>query len=78
MNNVYIYKDDLIEYKATYELFNRQFKQQLISVDDLISKIEELSDEIEHLEEKIKDLEKYDEDDYFDEDAYMERKKLGI
>ena len=77
MNQVYIDKDDLIEYKATYELFNNIFKQQLISVDDLIAKIEELADEVDDLKDKIRDLENPD-DDYFNEDAYEDRKRFGI
>ena len=62
MDNIYIKKDDLFEHKATYNLLNKLFVKDLISVDDLICKIEDLSSEIEELKEQIEDMENADEE----------------
>lgn len=58
MDNIYIKIEDLYEYKATYELFTKLFKNKdLVSIDDLIVKIEDLYAENEELKEQVEDLE---------------------
>jgi len=64
MDNIYINKQDLFNYKATYELFNKLFKSDLISVDELISVIEDQAGEIDELQEKLDDLEQDIEENY--------------
>ena len=64
MDNIYINKQDLVKYKATYELFNKLFTKDLISIDDLISVIEDAYSEIDELQEKLEDLEQDIEDNY--------------
>lgn len=58
MNNVYIKKEELNSWISKY------FVQDLISIDNLISVIEDLISEIERYEEKIKDLEQDIEENY--------------
>ena len=58
MDNVYIKKEHLNRWVAIY------FKNQdLISVDDLLSTIEDLIDEVNNLKNKIKELEEPEEED---------------
>ena len=56
MKEVYIRKEDVNKWIGKY--FE---KQDLISVDDLISCIENLDDKIDYLEEKIRNLEEVEE-----------------
>ncbi len=56
MKEVYIKKTDVNKWIGKY--FE---KQDLISVDDLISCIENLDDKIDYLEEKIRNLEEVEE-----------------
>lgn len=65
MDNVYIKKEDLYQYKGTYEVFNRLFKNKdLISIDDLISCIEDLDSEVEDWKIKYEELQNDLEDNY--------------
>ena len=58
MDKVYIDKEDLAKYKATYELFNKLFKGKgLIPIDDLIAQIEDMDADIELLQENYRKLE---------------------
>ena len=50
MNNVYIKKEELNEWLAKY------FIGDLISIDDMISVMEDLDSEIDRLNEKIEDI----------------------
>lgn len=58
MKDIYIKKEDLDSWISKY------FVQDLISIDNLISVIEDLISEIERYEEKIKDLEQDIEENY--------------
>lgn len=58
MNEVYIKKEELNEWLRKY------FKGDLISIDDMISVIEDLDSEIDRLNEKIEDIEQDKEDNY--------------
>lgn len=58
MDNIYIKKDNLGTWIAKY------FKQDLISIDDLIGCIEDLDEEIDSLKDKIEELEQDIEDNY--------------
>lgn len=58
MNNVFIKKEELNEWVA------KHFKGDLISINDMISVIEDLDSEIDRLEEKIEDIEQDKEDNY--------------
>lgn len=58
MNNVYVKKEDL------GEIVGKHFNKDLISIDDLISLIEELDYHIDRLEEDIEDTKEYYEDNY--------------
>lgn len=58
MKDVFIKKEELNEWVAKY------FNKDLISVDDLISVIEDLDGEIDRLKEKIEDIEQNIEDNY--------------
>lgn len=58
MNEVYILKDELNSWISKY------FNKDLISIDDLISCIEDLDEEIDRLKDKIEDLEQDIEDNY--------------
>lgn len=51
MNNVYIKKEELNEWLAKY------FIGDLISIDDLLNKMEDMDCEIDNLKEKIEDME---------------------
>lgn len=51
MDNVYIKKEDLNKWVAKF------FNEDLITIEDLISAIEELDEEIGSLKDKIRDLE---------------------
>lgn len=65
MDNVYIKKEDLYQYKGTYEVFNRLFQNKnLISIDDLISCIEDLDSEVEDWKMKYQELQNDLEDNY--------------
>lgn len=65
MDNVYIKKEDLYQYKGTYEVFNRLFENKdLISIDDLISCIEDLDSEVEDWKMKYEELQNDLEDNY--------------
>lgn len=67
MNKVYILKDELNSWISKY------FNKDLISVDDLISCIEDLDEEIDEL----KDLIETKENDYPDEERDREIEILG-
>ena len=58
MNNVFIKKEELNEWLRKY------FKGDLISIDDMISVMEDLDSEIDRLKEKIEDIEQDKEDNY--------------
>lgn len=58
MDNVYVKKEHLNRCVAIY--FNNQ---DLISVDDLLSTLEDLIDEVNSLKDKIKELEEPKEED---------------
>lgn len=65
MDNIYIKKEDLYQYKGTYEVFNRLFENKdLISIDDLISCIEDLDSEVEDWKMKYEELQNDLEDNY--------------
>ena len=55
MNNVYIRKEDLNSWIAKY------FKEELISIDDLIAVIEDLDGDIDKLKDKINELKNNDD-----------------
>lgn len=59
MNNVYIKKDDLNRWIGKYFL-----NKDLISIDDLLSTIEELDADYEHLKEEFDDFKQNVEDNY--------------
>lgn len=67
MNKVYILKDELNSWISKY------FNKDLISVDDLISCIEDLDEEIDELKELIETK----ENDYPDEERDREIEILG-
>ena len=67
MNKVYILKDELNSWISKY------FNKDLISVDDLISCIEDLDEEIDELKEVIETK----ENDYPDEERDREIEILG-
>ena len=58
MGEIYIKKSDLSDY------LGKLFTKDLISIDDLLNKLEDLSFEVEHLEETIKDMQQPQEQDY--------------
>ena len=58
MDNVFIKKEELNEWVAKY------FIGDLISVDELITTIENLDNEIDRLKEKIEDIEQDKESNY--------------
>ena len=58
MNNVFIKKEELNEWVAKY------FKGDLISIDNMISVIEDLDSEIDRLKERIEDIEQDRESNY--------------
>jgi len=60
MDNVYIMKCELNEWIAKY--FENK---DLISIDDLLSTIEDLDDEVTNLKEKIKELQEPNEEDWY-------------
>ena len=64
MEQVFIRKDDLNKWIAKYCPDNKD----LISIEDLLSIIEDLDDEVSRLEEEIRDLENQEEPirDYYD------------
>lgn len=51
MNNVYIKKEELNEWLA------KHFEGDLISIDDLLNKMEDMDCEIDNLKEKIEEME---------------------
>ena len=67
MKEVYILKSDLNEWIAKY------FKKDLISIDDLLTVIEDLDSEIERLNDKIKDLKNSEPFDPYSEYGVSER-----
>lgn len=74
MEEIYIKKSNLNEWVAKY------FNADLISVDDLVSIIEELDSEVEHLKEEIEDIQQEKEEDTYQaykdnqvEKEYLER-----
>ena len=67
MNEVYILKDELNSWISKY------FNKDLISVDDLISCIEDLDEEIDELREQLEDK----ENDYPNEERDREIEILG-
>ena len=67
MNEVYILKDDLNSWISKY------FNKDLISIDDLISCIEDLDGEIDELREQLEDK----ENDYPNEERDREIEILG-
>lgn len=69
MDSVYIKKDDVNKWIGKY------FKKDLISVDDLISVIEDLDDRVWYLEDEIEKLQSPPEEDYKDEERGRE---LGV
>lgn len=55
----------LVDIREESKQIKRIFKNKdLISINDLLSKIEELDDDKEYLEDKIKDMEQDIEDNY--------------
>lgn len=66
MKEVFILKSELNEWIAKY------FKNDLVSIDDLLRVIEDLDSEIERLNDKIKDL-KQEEFDPYSEYGVSER-----
>ena len=58
MDNVFIKKNELSEWTQKY------FKEELVSVDDLIRVIEDLDNEIEDVKEKYKDYKQMVADNY--------------
>lgn len=58
MDNVFIKKEELNYWIAKY------FKMDLISIDDLISCIEDLGGKVEHYEEELEDLKQDIQDNY--------------
>lgn len=58
MNNVYIKKEELNEWLRKY------FNGDLISINDMISVMEDLVGEIDRLKEKIEDVEQDKEENY--------------
>ena len=58
MNNVYIKKEELNEWLRKY------FNGDLISINDMISVMEDLDGEIDRLKEKIEEIEQDKEDNY--------------
>lgn len=67
MNKVYILKDELNSWISKY------FNKDLISIDDLISCIEDLDEEIDKLGEQLEDK----ENDYPNEERDREIEILG-
>lgn len=62
MKDIYIKATDVNKWVA------KHFKNQdLISIDDLISCIDELDDEIENLNDKIRKLTEPSEEDYYEQ-----------
>lgn len=58
-------KKILVDIREESEQIKRIFKNKdLISIEDLLLKIEELDDDKEYLEDKIKDMEQDIEDNY--------------
>lgn len=58
MNNVYIKKEELNEWLRKY------FNGDLISINDMISVMEDLVGEVDRLKEKIEDVEQDKEENY--------------
>lgn len=58
MNNVFIKKEELNEWLRKY------FNGDLISINDMISVMEDLVGEIDRLKEKIEDIEQDKEENY--------------
>ena len=58
MDNVFIKKNELSEWTQKY------FKEELVSVDDLIRVIEDLDNEIENVKEKYEDFKQMVNDNY--------------
>jgi len=58
MNNVYIKKEELNEWLRKY------FNGDLISINDMISVMEDLDGEIDRLKEKIEEIEQDKEENY--------------
>lgn len=58
MNNVFIKKEELNEWLRKY------FKGDLISINDMISVMEDLDGEIDRLKEKIEEIEQDKEENY--------------
>jgi len=58
MDQVYIKKNDLSEWTQKY------FKEDLVSVDDLIRVIEDLDNEIDRVKEEFNDYKQMVEDNY--------------
>lgn len=58
MDNVFIKKNELSEWTQKY------FKEELVSVDDLIRVIEDLDNEIENVKEKYEDFKQMVLDNY--------------
>lgn len=67
MNEVYILKDELNSWISKY------FNKDLISIDDLISCIEDLDEEVDELREQLEDK----ENDYPNEERDREIEILG-
>lgn len=70
MNEIYIKKDDLKTSPATYELFNKLFKKDIISIEEIIVELEEAYGEIDELQEKLQDLEESINDYYKPKSPY--------
>lgn len=58
MDQVYIKKTDLSEWTQKY------FKEDLVSVDDLIRVIEDLNNEVDSIKEEFNDYKRMVEDNY--------------
>lgn len=58
MDNVFIKREDLSDWTQKY------FKEDLVSVDDLIRVIEDLDNEIENVKEKYEDFKQMVNDNY--------------
>lgn len=69
-DKTYIKKEDLNNWLA------KHFKSEHITINDLLATIEDLDYDVEHLQDEIRILESDNTD--CDEDAYMERIRLGI
>lgn len=63
MKELYINIKDFNE-SYTKDYFEKKFKKDLVSVDELICLIEDLISKVEELEEKVEDLQQDLEDNY--------------